>query len=156
MAGDAAKDGMWFIYALGAAILSAVSYVASERAIKRGRMRPAVFFTLFASLGAIGACLVLAVTGRLESLPREVQGMGSDWPWLAAAVVGASLGTALLYFAIGARNATLASLIEISYPLFVVLFAWLFFRETHLNAATAIGGILIMAGVALVLAADRS
>ena len=46
---------------------------------------------------------------------------------LIAIGLTSTLGALLLYLSIGSRNATLASLIEITYPLFVVLFAWLLF-----------------------------
>jgi drug/metabolite transporter (DMT)-like permease len=54
-----------------------------------------------------------------------------------------------------AKNPTLASLIEISYPLFVVVFAWLFFREMQLNPMTICGGLLVIAGVAVIILGER-
>ena len=53
--------------------------------------------------------------------------------------------------AVRGRNATLASLIEISYPVFVALFAWLLFREIHVNASVVVGGLLVFAGVCLIV-----
>ncbi len=53
------------------------------------------------------------------------------------AVITSGVGALLIYMAIGEKNATLASLIEISYPLFVAFFAWVFFRETQFNAGTS-------------------
>ncbi len=60
-------------------------------------------------------------------------------------------GAVLLFLAIGDKNATLASLIEISYPVFVVLFAWLLFREAHLNVSVLAGAALVFAGVTLII-----
>jgi drug/metabolite transporter (DMT)-like permease len=57
--------------------------------------------------------------------------------------------------AIGEKNATLASLIEISYPFFVAVFAWLFFRETQFTWPTVFGGVLILSGVAVVFFSNR-
>ena len=54
-----------------------------------------------------------------------------------------------------AKNPTLASLIEISYPIFVVVFAWLFFREMQLNAMTLFGGLLVLAGVSVIILGER-
>ncbi|MGA2053413.1 MAG: EamA family transporter, partial [Opitutales bacterium] len=56
----------------------------------------------------------------------------------------------LSLLAIQHKNATLASLIEISYPFFVALFAWLLFRDVQLSWATALGGLLILAGIAII------
>ena len=57
----------------------------------------------------------------------------------------------LLFQAISDKNATLASLIEISYPVFVALFAWLLFRQVHLNASVLVGALLVFAGVAVIV-----
>ena len=97
----------------------------------------------------------LAVTGRLAGLTTELKGLGPDWLWFAVALVSSAAGTLLIYVAIGEKNATLASLIEISYPLLVAVFAWLFFRQVEFNALTLVGAGLIMGGVALVYLANR-
>ena len=57
----------------------------------------------------------------------------------------------LLFVSIDSKNATLASLIEISYPVFVVLFAYVLFRDVHLNASVLVGGLLVFAGVAIIV-----
>ena len=56
---------------------------------------------------------------------------------------------------IEAKNATVASLIEVTYPLFTAFFAWALFRQTTLNAATIIGGLFIFAGVLIVARGNR-
>jgi drug/metabolite transporter (DMT)-like permease len=57
--------------------------------------------------------------------------------------------------AIGRKNATLAALVEISYPFFVALFARFLFRETHLDSASLLGGLLIASGVFTLFLANR-
>ncbi len=145
---------MWFVYALSASIIWGISYAASGRAIERG-VSPLVFFTLYALVGALMGLGALAVAGKLDALPNEIRAVGKDWPWLAVAVFASGIGALLIYMAIGEKNATLASLIEISYPLFVAFFAWLFFRETQFNAATVLGAALIMSGVGVVFLGNR-
>ena len=78
----------------------------------------------------------------------EFRALGRDWVWLVVAVVSSAAGALLIYIAIGEKNATLASFIEISYPFFVAVFAWLFFRETQFSWPTVFGGLLILGGVA--------
>ena len=56
-----------------------------------------------------------------------------------------------LYKAIEGSNATLASLIEISYPVFVALFAIILFKENHLDWSTVIGGLLVLSGTAIII-----
>jgi drug/metabolite transporter (DMT)-like permease len=145
---------MWFVYALSAAVIWGISYAASGRAIERG-VSPLVFFTLYATVGALMGLLALSVTGKLATFPNEIRAVGKDWTWLAVAVVTSGVGALLIYMAIGEKNATVASLIEISYPVFVAFFAWLFFRETQFNFVTLIGGAMIMGGVAVVFLGNR-
>ena len=71
--------------------------------------------------------------------------------WFLFSLVSASLGAWMTYLAVEAKNASLASMIEISYPLFVVLFTWIFFREIQLSGMTFLGGILVIAGVCLII-----
>lgn len=64
--------------------------------------------------------------------------------------VAAVVGTTLVFLGIEQKNATLVSLIEISYPIFVCLFSFLFFKDMQLNWATATGAFLIFAGIATI------
>jgi len=63
-------------------------------------------------------------------------------------------GTLLLYLSIGDSNATLASLIEMSYPIFVALFSYFLFKG-HINSYVIIGGLLILTGVAIVILGNK-
>ena len=82
----------------------------------------------------------------------QVRDMGASHAgWFLFSLLAASLGALMTYMAIGAKNPTLASLIEISYPLFVVLFTWLFFREFQLNLMSVVGGAFVISGVAMIL-----
>jgi len=60
----------------------------------------------------------------------------------------ASIG---VYKAIHLSNATLASLIEITYPLFVVIFSFFIFHENHLSWPVVIGGILVTVGTGIII-----
>jgi len=145
---------MWFVYAFSAAVIWGVSYAASGRVIERG-MSPLMFFFFYAAFATVAAALAITLTGKIGHIASEVRVLETDWPWLAVAVVTSAAGALLIYMAIGEKNATVASLIEISYPLFVAFFAWLFFRETQFNTATIIGAILIIAGVGVVYVGNR-
>lgn len=68
--------------------------------------------------------------------------------WL---LVGGTLALAiaelLIGYSISTKNATLAGLIEISYPIYIVLFSFLIFGTYALNTGTLVGGALIFLGV---------
>jgi len=145
---------MWIVYALSAAVIWGISYAASGRVIERG-MTPLAFFLSYAVFSSVAAALALSLMGKIGTVPGEVRALGSDWVWFVVAMVTSAAGALLIYMAIGEKNATLASLIEISYPFFVAIFAWLFFRETHFNLATLLGGLMILGGVAVVFLGNR-
>jgi drug/metabolite transporter (DMT)-like permease len=146
---------MWIVYALAASIICGVSYAASGRVIERG-MDPLTFFFYYAAFGAFVGALALAATGRSGGLVADLRILGPDWIWFAVALVSSAAGTLLIYMAISQKNATLASLIEISYPLFVALFTWIFFRQAQLNPMTAVGAAMILGGVGIVFLANRN
>jgi drug/metabolite transporter (DMT)-like permease len=145
---------MWIVYALAAAIIWGISYAASGRVIERG-MTPLVFFFLYTLVGAGAAAVALALSGKAGALWSQFRSLEGDWVWLLVAIIASVAGGLLIYIAIGEKNATLASLIEISYPFFVAVFAWLFFREIQFNWQTLIGGALILGGVAVVFFGER-
>jgi drug/metabolite transporter (DMT)-like permease len=145
---------MWFLYALSASVLWGVSYAASGRAIDRG-VPPLVFFTVYASVAMTMGLAALTATGKLDGLIRIGQTLGGDLFWLIVAVLASAVGTLMIYLAIGDKNATLASLVEISYPIFVAFFTWLFFREVQFNGWTLVGAVLVLSGVAVVFLANR-
>jgi drug/metabolite transporter (DMT)-like permease len=146
---------MWMVYALSAALIWGISYAASGRVIERG-MTPLVFFFLYTFFGAATAAAALAIMGKTGALVSEFRSLEDDWVWLLVAIVSSVAGGLLIYLAIGEKNATLASLIEISYPFFVAVFAWLFFRDVQFNWQTLIGGVFILAGVAIVFLGERN
>jgi len=146
--------GMWFVYALSAAVIWGISYAASGRVIERG-MSPTAFFFLYSAFGMLATATVLGVTGGFGPLVGQIKALETDWKWLVIAVVTSVVGAFLIYMAISEKNATLASLIEISYPFFVAVFAWLFFRDTQFNWPTIVGGVLIIGGVAVVFLGNK-
>jgi drug/metabolite transporter (DMT)-like permease len=141
--------GMWLIYSLGAAILWGINYAASGRVMNRG-VAPAHLFLLDLVFAVTVIGGITAAAGKGRYLLAEVRHLGPDWIWLATAMVCSTAGGLAIFKAIDSKNATLASLIEVSYPFFVAVFAWLFFRETQFNWPTVLGGGLILAGVAVV------
>lgn len=69
---------------------------------------------------------------------------------LAALVVVTLLGNFGIWASIQGKNATVAGMIEASYPLFTILFSYLLFKIGHVNMPIAAGFILIVTGIGLV------
>lgn len=48
-------------------------------------------------------------------------------------------------------NATVAALLDITYPVFIAIIAWLLYRENHLDWTMLAGGALIFSGAMLIV-----
>ena len=145
---------MWLLYALAASLFWGMSYAASGPLLKKG-LNPLIFFLGYSLFGFLGALLFMLLTGRISTFLKGSTLTSADLGWFLFSIGGSALGAYLTYAAMGAKNPTLVSLIEISYPLFVVIFAWVFFRELQLGPATLLGGLLILTGVGVIILAER-
>lgn len=141
----------WYIPAIAAAVVWGLHYPLIEHALKRVSLTTVVLLTALPM-----AIVALAFPARLAADWRLFVALTATERWLIGAIAVTSLaGTVLLYLAVRGRNATLASLIEISYPAFVALFAWLLFREWQLNAGVLAGAALVLAGTTLIILNSR-
>ncbi|MCP5425554.1 MAG: EamA family transporter [Gammaproteobacteria bacterium] len=137
----------WYVTALGAALVWGVHYPLLDHALKR------VSLVSLLLLNALPMLLLAPVFWR--TLAADCHILSSlDWDrriLLLTPALTNLLACVLLFLSIGSKNATLASLIEISYPVFVALFAYLLFREIHIDPKVALGGLLVFAGVVLII-----
>lgn len=144
---------MWMLYSLIASILWGIDYTLTERVLQHVRLPTLLTLELF-----FGFVTMLGITltsgGFKADLPAIVSSKQTALLVILIIIVF-NVANAFIVLSIGSRNATLAGLIEISYPLFIVLFSWWFFDETTLNVGTAIGGGLIFLGVASVYFFNR-
>lgn len=125
-----------------------VSYAISEQLYKYVSIYTVMAIDCL--LLAIGFFITAHITGVVGS---DLQTIGSSskvfWLFVAGVI---TFGVAELFIALSitSKNATLAGLIEVSYPLFIILFSYLLFKENHVNWGIALGGLLIFCGVAMV------
>ena len=141
----------WYVAALGAAVVWGIHYPLIDFALKRVSLMTVLLLTAIPVL-----LLVPFYRHILVADARTLAQLGTGERWTVLSIAVSSLvATVLLFISIDRKNATLAGLIEITYPIFIVLFAWLLFREVHLTSTSALGGLLIMAGAAIVIAGSR-
>ena len=145
---------LWLVYAVGAAVIWGVNYAISGRLLQRG-MSPQTLFLIDLIFGVVAVSAVITFTGRWSSTLLEVRQARPDILWLIVAVASATAAGLLIFLSIQAKNATLASLIEVTYPLFTAFFAWALFRQATINTATVIGALLIFTGVLIVAKANH-
>lgn len=141
----------WYVPAIAAAVVWGLHYPLIEHALKRVSLTTVVLLTALSM-----ALVALAFPARLADDWRVLATLSMNERLLICAIALTSLaGTVLLYLAVRGRNATLASLIEISYPAFVAVFAWVLFREWQLNAGVLFGAALVFAGTTLIIVNSR-
>ena len=138
---------MWLFYAIVAAMLWGLNYSLNERVFEK-EVSPATLLVFQAMAGMLIAGLV---GGR--SIPGDLRAVATDRATLGfavAALFSYGLGNLMISLSIQAKNATVAGLVELSYPIFTVLFSYLLFKKWHLSPMGMGGGVLIMIGVAMV------
>lgn len=137
----------WYLAALGAAVAWGIHYPLIDFAMKR----ISVYSVLLISVMPIFLLLPVFLRDVANDIDIYRSLSFNEQLIIAAIGVTSTLGAVFVYLAINSKNATLASLIEITYPVFVVLFAWLFFRQLHVNASVIAGGLMILIGAGLII-----
>ena len=137
----------WYIAALAAAITWGIYYPLVDMALKRISLYSVILLSMIPVLLIMPLFLktLSADVETVKSLPASEQ-----WIIASLGLIGL-FGEVMVYLAISGKNATLASLIEMSYPLFVVLFAYLFYRQMHVTPSVLIGGLMILTGSGLII-----
>jgi drug/metabolite transporter (DMT)-like permease len=155
--GSARVDAVGVIWAAGAAAGLAVFYLLSAR--------PSAGLPPIAMAGgglAVGA-LILALLGAVRVLPMHARydqvdfaGHRTSWlvPVLGLSVVAAAVAYVLGIVAARTLGPKLASFAGLTEVMFAVLVAWLLLDELP-TGLQLVGGVLIIAGVALVRADER-
>jgi drug/metabolite transporter (DMT)-like permease len=137
----------WYVTAIGAAIIWGIHYPLLDFALKR----ISVYGVLLLSVIPVFIFMPLFLRELASDLDTfKLLPAKEQWSILVIAVTS-TIGAVLLFISIDSKNATLTSLIEISYPIFVVLFAYLFFKQVHINLSVMLGGLLILTGAMVII-----
>lgn len=139
---------MWLIFAASASALWGLSYALSEQIYKY----TSIYTTLAIDTFIISIAFFIAswAKGLLKQDVVAITSSPKVFGLFISGLVVFALAELFIALSITSKNATLAGLIEISYPLFIALFAYLLFRESQLNWGVAAGGLLIFLGVTTV------
>ena len=152
LVGDTHIDLVGVLWGLAAAVGLAVFFVLSAKS------DPDLPPLAMASGGMTIGAVILLILGVLGALPMhanvdDVDFAGHQVSWLVP-VIGLSLVAAAIAYVAGIAatrilGSKLASFVGLTEVLFAVLFAWLLLGEVP-TALQLLGGVLILAGVALV------
>ncbi|GJL84777.1 MAG: hypothetical protein DHS20C02_05520 [Micavibrio sp.] len=140
---------LWFFYALTTSMLWGLGYVFSEKILKAGIAPP---FLMLVYL-VVSVPIFLLLTHFTNNLKPGIEILASNKIislYFAIVIACFIVANYLIFTSISLKNATLASLVEISYPYFTVLFTWAIFKEFQLTVATAFGALLIFSGITLI------
>ena len=142
-------SNLWFLYALMASFSWGIAYVISEKLLRMG-MTPALMMTISAT---VCAPLYLLLAAKFNEIKPgwELIKNNTDQLWIILLMaVTVVAGNFFSLLSISEKNATLTAFIEICYPLFTFILAALILKESQLNWSTACGGLLILAGIAVI------
>lgn len=143
---------MWIIFALGASLFWGISYVLGGEIYKK--------ISLFTSLGIVSfvLCIITFLISYFNnSLETDFTTIASSKSLLWYVILGALafvIAELFIGFSIISKNATLAGLIEISYPIFIALFSYLLFKN-KITIPTIIGGIIVFLGIFVIYYFNR-
>lgn len=139
---------MWIFFALGGAILWALAYVVNEQIYRK----ISVITTLGITTLLFSVCMLVIsyFQGALAKDYDSIISSESLFRLVMVETIVLIFAEICTGFAIADKNAVLTALIGISYPVFIVLFAWLLFKENPLTTSTIAGGSLIFLGIFII------
>lgn len=142
---------MWLFLALLASVMLGIQYSFTDQLLET--MTPAGLLFVTNVVGVVVFGLLMWSEGSWGQL--ALAKVGSVKALLALMIVAAVIAELAIITSISEKNASLSAMIEISYPLFTALFAYLLFKQQDLSWGTVLGGVLIMAGVVVMIWANR-
>ena len=130
-----------FLYAVAAAVIWGLSYTLDQKILTK--ISPLTLIFVGSLLGAL-ITLPFALADR-QSIKTLLESGKNNFLLIFAAVALATLGGFFIFSSIKILGASTASLFEIAYPFFVVLFSFLIFKTTP-NLSFMVGAILMFLG----------
>ncbi len=125
-----------------------LEYALLDR-ILAGKVSPVFLRTLQMLVGTICFGTAAAVSGKFIEEAGHVIADRGVLMLILLSTVTFSLANLLIALSIRDGSALLAGLVEMSYPIFIVAFAFLLFGVRDVSMASAGGGALIVTGVAI-------
>jgi len=144
----------WIVYAIIAAILWGLNYTLTEQLMKTVSI--ATLMLAAAVCSFIFALFLGASQKGFLTDWQVLKKMSTETTFFFASIVVYIAANFFILLSIKAKNATMAGMIEITYPLFTAFFAWALFRQTQVTLGTLLGAGLIIAGVGCIYFLDKT
>ena len=140
---------MWFVYATGAAAVWGLDYFLLEQ-LYRNKLSPLFILSLQMLFGTLCIGFLALVSGRAMESASLIWADRHLAMLTLAVIVAFGAANVLIAFAISGGNAVIAALVEITYPLFIILFSAVLIGKTGMSSGTALGAALVLAGVSVI------
>ncbi len=140
---------LWIILAVSASVLWGLGYAISEKVLNTG-LHPSI---LMLATAAITFPFFIVLALYLNQIKPGIALLQANPKLIAMMLLNAVcivIGSYFILVAINLKNATLVNIIEMTYPFFTALFAYLILKEVQLNEWTVFGGLFIIAGLAII------
>ena len=131
--------------ALLASVLWGLNYVLFEKVMHRVNIFSMMFLEYLLCTILLGILCLLF--GNFKTDLQNIYTIKYTFILNVVVYLAASL---LIASSIKQSNAVVAGLVEISYPLFIIIFSFLILKETNIDIKTIIGGLLILIGVVII------
>jgi len=141
----------WYGFAVGAAIMWGLAYVLAEELIQKRGVPPSFLIFIEAFIAIPLYIILVQITGGFKTGIIATFSQTSTTLMVFALGFFVMLGNYFIVQSISEKNATMTSFIEISYPLFTIIFVWLFLGKFDLNIYTGVGAFFIMCGVGIMI-----
>ncbi len=133
------------LYALIASILWGIDYAIAEKVFNKYSVYTVLFFELF-----VGAIIMLLIGyGDIKQDLVQFKSFSSVSLFAVCCLVF-NAGLLFICKSIKDSNATVAGLIEISYPFFIMLSSYILFGENHITKSVLVGAAFIFSGIAII------
>lgn len=127
------------------AILWGLCYTSTGFLTKTVDVKVYLFFSCLLS-----TCAFL-IWGLADGSFLKPQDFANNYHWIALSSLCSFFACFFSVNAVKYCGASTAAMIEISYPLWVILFTFMLRGESNLNFNTILGGLLILAGTYIVI-----
>ena len=139
---------MWPIIALASAVLWGIVYALNAYLLKYVSA-----FSLEAILrvGLVAPALLMLFSNSVRSDISQIFKDKSLLLIVIAIVLLTVIANVLMFYAMKISGTPEATLVEISYPVFTIIFSAVIFRTGAISISTVVAGVLIASGVAIMV-----
>ena len=139
---------MWLVFAISAAVIWGLNYSLDEK-ILQNKVSPYILLLIQATVAVIVYTIIIGSANLKHDVLLLIKNKTNLW-LLAGSATCFVAANILICLSIQGKNATIAGLIELAYPIFTIFFTYIIFKQLHLNWGVITGGILIFLGVLLI------